>query len=93
MEAEGRARSTMKATGSLVYDPRITNRDRYSYLLYKDAQTLNPIKESRHHQGQQPLYRDHRIHIQRYLKSSVCNLASISLPKFVTADKKFDHKN
>ena len=90
-EKEGRGRRTMRARDlwSKILDSQIETGT--PYMLYKDAangksnqQNLGTIRSS-----------NLCTEIIEYTapdEVAVCNLASIALPKFVTADKEFDHQ-
>ncbi len=90
-EAEGRARSTMKAQDLWFTILESQTETGTPYLLYKDA------ANTKSNQKNLGTIRSSNLctEIIEYTSKdevAVCNLASISLPKFVTADKKFDHK-
>lgn len=90
-EKEGRGRRTMRARDlwAKILDSQIETGT--PYMLYKDAansksnqQNLGTIRSS-----------NLCTEIIEYTapdEVAVCNLASIALPKFVTADKEFDHQ-
>jgi len=90
-EQEGKARKTVKAQELWFEILRSQIETGTPYMLFKDAcnkksnqKNLGTIKSSN--------LCTEIIQYSSPEEISVCNLASLSLPKFVTEDKKFDHK-
>jgi ribonucleoside-diphosphate reductase alpha chain len=64
-ESEGKGRKTMKAQDLWFKILESQIETGTPYILFKDAPTQEQPAEPRHHQEQQPLHRDHRVHRAR----------------------------
>jgi ribonucleotide reductase alpha subunit len=61
-ESEGKGRKTIKAQDLWFKILESQIETGTPYILFKDAPTQEQPAEPRHHQEQQPLHRDHRVH-------------------------------
>ena len=78
-EREGRAMRTVRAR-DLWYAIRCADRDRNAVCCTRTRRT-SVSKRTWDHKQLQPVHRDHRVH--RPDETAVCNLASVTLPRFV----------